>query len=73
MADRISRIKIQKLFDLDETHYSGDFEVTDYESEQMFRINAQFCVHGTIQLSYNILFSEYKIMIEMAHGKWSGS
>ena len=34
----------------------GVFEVTDYESKHIFRINAQFCVHGTIQLSYNFFF-----------------
>ena len=41
--------KYKKLLDLDETRYSGVFEVTDYESEHksyIFRITAQFYVHG---------------------------
>ena len=33
-------------------------------------LNSAYSVHGTVQLFYNFLFSEYEIMIKMVHFKW---
>ena len=72
MANPICQTKMINLIDFDETRCSGVFEVTNHESEHKLcisRITAQFCVHSTIhQLSYNILLSEYEVMIEIVHG-----